>query len=902
MNCKMEKVLNQKNDNYIFPFFWVHGESEETLREYMRAIYESNIRAVCVESRPHPDFCKEKWWKDMDVILDEARKRGMKVWILDDSHFPTGYANGALKEQPDRLCRQSICCRILKLDGRNLRMEREEILHPDAFVKTQVEEYILEKNPRTFDDDRLLALFAARCEGGKVRLGEEEDRIDLRPFLKDHQLEYVLPEGEWKVYALHLSRNQGYHRSYINMMDKNSCRLLLDAVYEPHYQHYKGDFGTTIAGFFSDEPELGNGHIYEMDDPFGTPMDYPWSGELEGALKERLGPDCGYLLTFLWENQGDCDLAARVRYTYMDAVTNLVREDFSQQIGDWCRQRGVQYIGHLIEDDNHHTRTGCSLGHYFRGLAGQDMSGIDDIGGQVFPQGEEISYNNGVFRHRNGEFYHYILGKLASSAAALEPLKHGNSMCEIFGNYGWEEGVRLEKYLADHFLVRGINHFVPHAFSAKEFPDPDCPPHFYAHGHNPQYRHFGCLMAYMNRLCELLGGGRHIAPAAVVYHGEGDWTGKHITMDGIGHVLADGQIEYDIIPQDVFSAREYFRTEIQEGKLKINTQEYRAVIVPYMQYITRPLGRGLKELLDCKVLVIFVGGCPEGYCDGWETDEKDREILDRIRADAVSVEQETLNEKLKEMDIPELVLSPMDNRIRYCHYIHEDKMEIYLFVNEGTKCYRGWAGFGGEGDRKGKTVYEYDPWENRICQAQLQKGKFYLELEPLKSRVLVFDASANGEENIPERPMTDRGALKEMDLSLEWRRSICRSAQYPDFKKERIVSLPDNLAEEEPEFSGFVRYETQWEVPREGRKFFLEVTDAAEGVEVFIDDQSLGIQIVPAFWYELSGISPGIHRIRIEVATTLERAMAAVPDGMGRTKEAKSQSGITGKVRFWRAE
>ena len=24
-----------------------------------------------------------------------------------------------------------------------------------------------------------------------------------------------------------------------------------------------------------------------------------------------------------------------------------------------------------------------------------------------------------------------------------------------FGNYGWQEGVRLEKYLADHFLVRG---------------------------------------------------------------------------------------------------------------------------------------------------------------------------------------------------------------------------------------------------------------------------------------------------------------------------------------------------------------------------------------------------------------------------------------------------------------
>ena len=40
------------------------------------------------------------------------------------------------------------------------------------------------------------------------------------------------------------------------MMDSASCRVLIDAVYEPHYAHYGEEFGKTIAGFFSDEPEL----------------------------------------------------------------------------------------------------------------------------------------------------------------------------------------------------------------------------------------------------------------------------------------------------------------------------------------------------------------------------------------------------------------------------------------------------------------------------------------------------------------------------------------------------------------------------------------------------------------------------------------------------------------------
>ena len=99
----IKNIYEGKYENYILPFFWQHGENEEILRDYMRKIRESNIRAVCIESRPHPDFAGEKWWTDMDIIMDEAKKLDMKVWVLDDSHFPTGYANGLVKAKyPER--------------------------------------------------------------------------------------------------------------------------------------------------------------------------------------------------------------------------------------------------------------------------------------------------------------------------------------------------------------------------------------------------------------------------------------------------------------------------------------------------------------------------------------------------------------------------------------------------------------------------------------------------------------------------------------------------------------------------------------------------------------------------------------------------------------------------------
>ena len=111
------ECLNGKEENYILPFLWLHGEDEATLRSYMTAIHEANIRAVCLESRPHPDFLGPKWWQDLDIILDEAKKRNMKVWILDDQHYPTGAAAGAVKTAPAELHKQYLACNRTDIFG-----------------------------------------------------------------------------------------------------------------------------------------------------------------------------------------------------------------------------------------------------------------------------------------------------------------------------------------------------------------------------------------------------------------------------------------------------------------------------------------------------------------------------------------------------------------------------------------------------------------------------------------------------------------------------------------------------------------------------------------------------------------------------------------------------------------
>lgn len=126
------------------------------------------------------------------------------------------------------------------------------------------------------------------------------------------------------------------------------------------------------------------------------------------------------------------------------------------------------------------------------------------------------------------EFFCYALAKLGASAAHLEPLKKGRAMCEIYGAFGWAEGLPFMKKLTDHMLANGINYYVPHAFTPK-YPDPDCPPHFYAEGKNPQFPLFGQLMQYLQRMCHLLSEGTHVASAAVFYNAQAEWARREIS-------------------------------------------------------------------------------------------------------------------------------------------------------------------------------------------------------------------------------------------------------------------------------------------------------------------------------------------------------------------------------------
>ncbi len=881
---RIDELLAGKGGSYILPFFWQHGEDEATLRDYVRAIYEANIRAMCVECRPHPDFCGPKWWEDLDVILDEAKKRGMSVWILDDDHFPTGHANGGI-ENADI----------------SLRPWYVESVAADCYGPSPANRFdiagAIEKATAPSNDPRA----AMMLRGGQKLHFEDDVEIlsvaaweldengrmvsctDVSSFVQDGVLVWDVPNGSWRIYVTFLTHNGEGRTDYINILDGDSVRVLIDRVYESHYARYRADFGGTIKGFFSDEPMVGNiAGMYATGQLGGErKLTNPWQKNLPAMLEERLGGEWKMLLGLLW-GDGTDEMTVAVRQAYMDAVTRLIEKNFAGQLSRWCEEHGVEYIGHIWEDAHLSSALGGGLGHYFRAMHGNHMGGVDIVfSNQMKPWSDRRAADS----HGGADFYYYVLGKFASSHASFDPHKRGRAMCEIFGATGWDFGVDKMKYLADNFLVNGVNYFVPHAFSPKAFPDPDCPPHFYAHGENAQYRHFARLMQYMQRVCHLLNGGKHSVEAAVLYNAESDWASEH---SGVTHKmfcetpakeLGQNQIDYDIIPIDLLEDG----SELGDGVLTANGVTYKALVVPATDYTSPALADFSERAKAAGFPVLFIDVLPQAVKDGRKITAVGEVVA---LGDLVSV--------LRGKGLGDIAISPASHSVKYYHYRHED--DLYMLVNNDLgKPYEGVVTFPNTG-----KAYIYDAYRNEVRAAEqtVRGGTSELRVtirayEP----IIVFFGEYNGALTPEVRPEG-----KEIELT-GFRLSSCLATEYPSFGKAVEIERCVDVAANYPEFMDFYRYETEFELDA-ACQVVLKLDYVSDGTEVWLNGVPCGARIAPEWVFDLTAAAkPGKNSLRIEVAATPNRKVLAMhlPEGfsMGGVPDAVRPEGIVGAVKLF---
>lgn len=811
----LECLQNEPSSEHILPFFWQHGEEHSVLAEEIEAIQMCGIQEFCVESRTHEQFCEEKWWDDFGFILSEAKQRGMRVWLLDDKRFPTGYANGYIEKHPE-------------LRAIRLRYRYHDFIGPQADMAIVAE--------RLLEEESYVSITAyRRQQNGNVMV---EEGIDLMPMLVNGILWWDIPEGMWRINYVIRTRTHApdrYH-NYIDMLSAESCKAMLHAVYEPHFERFGSYFGNTFAGFFSDEPSFGNAS-HALHNIIGQQdMLLPWNDAIVSCIAAKTGmteKKILLLLPALWQEvDGE---TAEVRVCYMDAVTEQYSRNFSWMLGDWCRAHGVMYIGHVIEDMNLHQRLGTGAGHFFRALDGQDMSGCDVVLNQITPGKTEIDYAYASsLKASDPAFFNYTLAKLASSHSHINPHMKNRALCEVFGACGWAEGLPMMKYIVDLMLVSGINYFVPHAFNPKD-PDSDCPPFFYASGNNCQFPLFGDLMRYLARSAYAMSGGIHQADVAVYYNAEAEWAGgKYMLQQEVCRTLTRAQLDFDLIPQDTL-----IKASVENKRLVVNEETYGAIIVPYSQYLPQAVLSSFERLEANGVPVIFINGFPDGFLTG---------EVKRL---------EDIAEYLVQKGCCHIRTAAPCPHLRFYH-VCRNGQDVYLFWNEDSFH---------EIDTTLLLHDEailYDVWHNQVFSPEKVDGGIRLKLFPAQALIVCVGQAVDG----AKLPLYDYADNLLCSISEDWDISI-RHAGTTEFVPYKHGAL-GNLAKELPDFAGVIRYETKLTMHTADDIHLLELGRVGEVASVWINDEYVGAEIAAPYRLDVQGrLHNGENTLRIEIMNNL---------------------------------
>ena len=536
------------------PLFWLHGdESQQRLEMYVGKVAEGGNGCFTAESRPHSDWLGPGWFRDLAICLEAAKKHNLKMWIFDEKWWPSQGVGGQV---PPRYAAKRLEAASTDVEG------------PRAW---EAEGYA---------GERYIAAVAGRLTAdGKV---EGDSLVDLAPHIRDGKLSWQVPAGKWRimkfthVQAPALGQNG---QLSVDGASKDCVDWFLQTVYQPHYDHFKADFGKTILGFFYDEPETRG----------------DWGTELNRVLAERKVDWKKAYVAYKFELAGEEQIAAR--YQYLDAFAETWGRTMYGGMTDWCHRHGVKSHGHFMEHGGlYHNRDYCA-GDMMRLQGHSDMGGIDAVFTQfIMGKREEASDDPPTWQ----------TPKLASSISHVFGKPDDVAMVEIFGARGQDLTYPEMKWWTDHMQVSGVNFMIPHSFNPRAPYDTDCPPYFYNGGYEPRWPLYRVYADYTSRLSLMLTGGRHVCPVALLFMGQSAQVGRFIPPEDMTTALQDAQLDCDWLPYYVFEGR----SRVAGKELQLYRERYKVLIVPPVEVIPYATLAKVKEFFDAGGVVVGYGFLP----------------------------------------------------------------------------------------------------------------------------------------------------------------------------------------------------------------------------------------------------------------------------------------------------
>jgi hypothetical protein len=531
------------------PLFWLHGdESPELLNEYVSKVAEGGNGCFTAESRPHNDWLGPGWYRDLEVCLEAAKRENLEMWIFDEKWWPSGEVAGLV---PERYASKQLTASKTTVTGSN---------------RVSVEKLGGKR-------------FVAAIAGNETQNGEIDPTslIDLSESITGDIINWDAPPGSWSIMQFAWEPNLVRGRYLVDGASRDAVDWYIQSVYQPHYDHFKEDFGTHIRGFFYDEPETHG----------------DWGTEVRAVLEER-GIDWKQAyVAWKFKLAGETQIAAN--YQYRDALAEAWGRTLYGGITKWCNERDVMSIGHFLEHRNAYRHPQLCAGNIFQLQKYSDIGGIDAVFSQ-FAWGRREANDPPCWQ----------TPKLGSSISHAYGKTNDLAMVEIYGARGQDLTYPEMKWWLDHMQVSGINFIIPHAFNPRSPFDLDCPPYFYNNGYEPRWPLYRVLADYSSRLSLMLTGGRHVCPVALLYLGQSTHVGKHNLPHQMSEALQDALYDCDWIPYGVFENE----MTVGDGQLILRDESYRVLIVPAAEVIPYETLARAKAFYDGGGIVVGYGLLP----------------------------------------------------------------------------------------------------------------------------------------------------------------------------------------------------------------------------------------------------------------------------------------------------
>ncbi|MBQ3761782.1 MAG: hypothetical protein II875_07215 [Clostridia bacterium] len=524
MKLSVQRLLKPDSEFSPFPFWFLNGELEESeIDRQLQDFADKGINGVVLHPRiglsRETGYMTPRYLELIRHAVLSCRRLGIRVMLYDEGMYPSGSAHGeVVKLDP------AFAARGIRALGPNEKPLDDESLYKIFAVKRGPDGVISEASELSSPDDGGDGEVMRLCTGfthGTIR-GVHEGEDDGEP-------------GAPKA---------------ADLLNAGAMRAFIALTHEKYYEAVGDEFGSTVIGFFTDEPSPVGRNVKK-----GV---LPWSDGFEDDLK-RSGFENGMLPYLFDEASAGTPQAASAKQIFSRALCARLKKTYYGPISAWCASHGVALCGHP-----HSPMVSAVLSEF--GIPGQDI-----VWRWVAPEnGLSLSGDESA------------QAKCASDAAR-HSLKRRN-LNECFGCCGpdghmWAFNVDDMKWYIDWLCVRGCNLLVPHAFYySTDAPHkldrpPDNGPN------NIWWDEYSVISAYIKRLCMLNTDCVNRAKIAVL------GTCDRLPV-GTVKPLYENQIEFNYLTEDDLLACSH----MDKGRLCVGKNVYEALMIdPGISYSVEAL-------------------------------------------------------------------------------------------------------------------------------------------------------------------------------------------------------------------------------------------------------------------------------------------------------------------------